>query len=129
MNLNLIRKCVKRTYFINQTLFKSTHNNIEIDSIKFYGCISYLSQNLTSNKHHIKYNNNNNSLIPKKWYSSGNSMEKLPPLMDFPEIMWPSLIKSIRNFILSTFIIKPYFDNEFNLPDFIKGTKQALEVS
>ena len=54
---------------------------------------------------------------------------KLPPLMNFPEIVWPSLIKSIRNFVLATFIIKPYFDRDFNLSDFVAGAKQALEVS
>lgn len=67
----------------------------------------------------------------KRFYSSnsGPPSTKLPPLMNFPEIMWPSLIKSIRNFILSTFIIKPYFDRDFSLPDFVRGSKQALEVA
>ncbi|RZC41529.1 C2orf47 -like protein, mitochondrial [Asbolus verrucosus] len=53
---------------------------------------------------------------------------KLPPLMDFPKITWPSLIKSVRNFILATFIIKPYFDGDFNLSDFVIGSKKAVEV-
>lgn len=48
--------------------------------------------------------------------------------MNFPQIIWPSLIKSIRNFILTTFIIKPYMDREFNLPDFVLGSKKAVEV-
>lgn len=53
----------------------------------------------------------------------------LPQLMEFPEIVWPSIIKSIKNWILITFIIRPYFDREFNLPDFVTGTKHALQVS
>ncbi|KAJ8958648.1 hypothetical protein NQ318_016373 [Aromia moschata] len=54
---------------------------------------------------------------------------KLPQLMpNLPKIVWPSLIKSIRNFILATFIIKPYLDREFNLPDFVAGSKKAVEV-
>lgn len=48
---------------------------------------------------------------------------------DFPKIVWPSFIKSIRNFILATFIIKPYLDKEFTLLDFVKGSKKAVEVS
>ncbi|XP_058816861.1 m-AAA protease-interacting protein 1, mitochondrial [Topomyia yanbarensis] len=52
----------------------------------------------------------------------------LPMLMDFPELIWPSMIKSIKNWIMVQFIIRPYFDREFNLPDFIKGAKQALQV-
>ncbi|KAJ8935399.1 hypothetical protein NQ314_012817 [Rhamnusium bicolor] len=47
---------------------------------------------------------------------------------NFPKVVWPSLIKSFRNFILATFVIKPYFDREFNLPDFIAGSKKAVEV-
>ncbi|CAG9764909.1 unnamed protein product [Ceutorhynchus assimilis] len=53
---------------------------------------------------------------------------KLPPLMEFPIIVWPSLLKSIKNLILTTLIIKPYLDEEFSLPDFIQGSKKAVEV-
>lgn len=49
----------------------------------------------------------------------------LPKLMDFPEITWPSFFKSIRNWILSQFIIVRYFDNEFSLPDFVLGSKKV----
>jgi hypothetical protein len=65
-----------------------------------------------------------------RYFSSdgGPPSNKLPPLMDFPKITWPSLMKSIRNFILATFIIKPYFDRDFNLPDFVAGSKKAVEV-
>lgn len=52
----------------------------------------------------------------------------LPKLMDFPEVTWPSFFKSIRNWILSQFIIMRYFDNEFSLPDFVIGSKKAVEV-
>ncbi|XP_058449854.1 m-AAA protease-interacting protein 1, mitochondrial [Malaya genurostris] len=52
----------------------------------------------------------------------------LPMLMDFPELVWPSMIKSVKNWIMVQFIIRPYFDREFNLPDFIQGAKQALQV-
>lgn len=56
------------------------------------------------------------------------SSKKLPPLMSFPAIVWPSLFKSLKNLILTTFIIKPYFDVEFSLPEFVQASKKAVEV-
>ncbi|XP_055703554.1 m-AAA protease-interacting protein 1, mitochondrial [Phlebotomus papatasi] len=52
----------------------------------------------------------------------------LPPLMDFPELVWPTVFKSMRNWILVNFIIRPYIDKEFNMPDFVFGAKQALQA-
>lgn len=62
-----------------------------------------------------------------RWYSDdrGPPREKLPSLMDFPEIVWPSIIKAFRNWILTNILIKPYFDNDFGLPDFVLGSKQV----
>lgn len=51
--------------------------------------------------------------------------QKLPKLMDFPEVTWPSVFKTIRNWVLANFIIMRYFDNEFNLGDFIIGSKKV----
>ncbi|ENN71524.1 hypothetical protein D910_07281 [Dendroctonus ponderosae] len=53
---------------------------------------------------------------------------KLPPLMDFPNIAWPSVFKSLKNLIFTTLIIKPYMDAEFSLPEFVQGSKKAVEV-
>lgn len=50
-----------------------------------------------------------------------------PKLMDFPEIFWPSIIKSMRNWILTNFIIMRYFDREFNLSDFTTGSKKVIK--
>ncbi|XP_058176836.1 m-AAA protease-interacting protein 1, mitochondrial [Anopheles ziemanni] len=49
-------------------------------------------------------------------------------LMDFPQLVWPSVIKTVRNWIMVHFIIRPYFDREFSLPDFVQGAKQALQI-
>ncbi|KAJ3646438.1 hypothetical protein Zmor_024026 [Zophobas morio] len=74
----------------------------------------------------VKYTSKN--ACRYKSSESGPPSSKLPPLMDFPKITWPSLVKSVKNFILATFIIRPYFDREFNLPDFVIGSKKAVEV-
>lgn len=56
------------------------------------------------------------------------STRSLPPLMDFDEITWPSILKTIKNFIFVHFIIRPYFDRDFTLQDFIDGSKHAMSV-
>lgn len=57
------------------------------------------------------------------------SNRSLPTVMQFPNIIWPSVLKTIKNWIMVNFIIKPYFDREFDMSDFVGGTKHALEVS
>ncbi|XP_014097581.1 m-AAA protease-interacting protein 1, mitochondrial isoform X1 [Bactrocera oleae] len=52
----------------------------------------------------------------------------LPRLMDFPETLWPSTINTLRNWILIQFIIRPYFDREFTIKDFVYGAKHALQI-
>lgn len=52
----------------------------------------------------------------------------LPRLMDFPEIMWPSLLNSVKNWVMVNFIIRPYMDREFNIRDFAVGAKKAMQV-
>jgi len=44
------------------------------------------------------------------------------------EIVWPSVFKTISGFMQSALIIRPYFDNTFNMTDFSQGAKQALLV-
>lgn len=69
--------------------------------------------------------------IAQRRYSTDDNRQssgKLPPLMEFPQIIWPSLLKTMKNWILVNFIIRPYFDREFNMPDFVNGTKHALQV-
>lgn len=49
-------------------------------------------------------------------------------LMDFPEIVWPSVLKSLNNAFISKLIINQYLDNDFNLAEFVRGAKRALQV-
>lgn len=69
------------------------------------------------------HTNHDDSQMPQR---RGRS---LPALMDFPEITWPSVLKTIKNFVFVHLIIRPYFDRDFALQDFIDGSKQALSVS
>lgn len=54
--------------------------------------------------------------------------KKLPQLMEFPPIMWPSFMNFIKNWMFANFIIRPYFDQEFTLNDFIEASKHAVQV-
>uniref|UniRef100_A0A182PCA5 Tim44-like domain-containing protein n=1 Tax=Anopheles epiroticus TaxID=199890 RepID=A0A182PCA5_9DIPT len=78
--------------------------------------------------------NNSHNIVQMRWnstdeqQSSRQRIRKRPMLMDFPHLVWPSVIKTVRNWIMVHFIIRPYFDREFSLPDFIQGAKQALQV-
>ncbi|GAB0087862.1 m-AAA protease-interacting protein 1, mitochondrial [Sergentomyia squamirostris] len=77
----------------------------------------------TGNPHQARFpSKSNNEEEPKS-----PRPRSLPPLMDFPELVWPTVFKSIRNWILVNFIIRPYIDQEFSMPDFVAGAKQALQ--
>lgn len=38
----------------------------------------------------------------------------------------PKIFKSLGNMISAHLIVTPYFDNDFSLPEFVRGAKQAL---
>lgn len=99
---------------------------------------SPIGGNLTSNLQLLPQQYKTNRLLglAVRCYSSTDNEKnenkppsnKLPELMEFPKIVWPSMFKSMRSFFLTTFIIKPYLDSEFNLPDFVEGSQKAVEV-
>uniref|UniRef100_A0A2M3ZJG9 Putative c2orf47 protein mitochondrial n=1 Tax=Anopheles braziliensis TaxID=58242 RepID=A0A2M3ZJG9_9DIPT len=76
----------------------------------------------------------NQNTVQIRWNSTdehqhpARKAKKPLTLMDFPQLVWPSVVKTVRNFIMVHFIIRPYFDRDFHLPDFVIGAKQALQV-
>lgn len=46
--------------------------------------------------------------------------------MKNPTIVWPNVILTIKNWIQTIFIIKPYLDATFNQREFLDGAKQAM---
>lgn len=68
-------------------------------------------------------------IIQQRNYCEDRSeARRLPQLMEFPPIVWPSFIKFIKNWMYANFIIRPYFESEFNLYDFIEASKHAVQV-
>ncbi|XP_046649053.1 m-AAA protease-interacting protein 1, mitochondrial-like [Daphnia pulicaria] len=54
---------------------------------------------------------------------------QLPCLMNnAPHIVWPSIFKGISGMLQIGWIVKPYFDNEFTVDDFLRGAKQAIFI-
>ncbi|XP_008210384.1 uncharacterized protein LOC100116759 [Nasonia vitripennis] len=64
----------------------------------------------------------------RKNHNDAPNEVRLPALTDDAPVIWPSFFRTLSNFIQCNFVIKPYMDNDFNLPDFLDGTKQALSV-
>lgn len=68
-------------------------------------------------------------VIQRRNYSDEKTeVRKLPQLMEFPPVVWPSFVKFIKNWMFANFIIRPYFESEFNLREFIEASKHAVEV-
>lgn len=117
----------------NGLFVRHMYNCLSFESYKVAACCccnfsKVAKDNLTSEKR-LNAGFSPISHVHRRFASSeSNPTNKLPPLMDFPQLVWPSIIKSIRNFILTTFIVKPYLDRDFNFPDFLVGSKKAVEV-
>lgn len=99
---------------------------------RFSTCGCYLSLNnlaLTSKKPVlVSPTKISHNYVRHNSYEHQPPSEKFPTLMDFPKLMYPSFFKTIKNYVTVILIIKPYFDIDFNLDDFIVGSKQAVEV-
>ncbi|XP_030030286.2 m-AAA protease-interacting protein 1, mitochondrial-like [Manduca sexta] len=63
-----------------------------------------------------------------KYSDNPTESRRLPQLMEFPPVVWPSFIKFVKNWMFSNFIIRPYFDQEFSLGEFIEASKHAVQV-
>lgn len=99
-------------------------------------CISFnkTAKNIVESCSILRFGRSISTTIVQKQQSpvqdnSGRKKRSLPALMDFPEIVWPSLLKTLKNYIMVHLIIRPYFDQDFRLQDFIDGSKQAIAVS
>jgi hypothetical protein len=104
-------------HFINDSLqyFPSLKNNLFNKELQ--------SQLLFVGRDHLSF------LSSKRHFSNDRQHEPLPRLMDFPQIAWPSIFKVIKNWILTNFIITPYFDREFIAQDFLNGSKQVCDLA
>lgn len=61
---------------------------------------------------------------PVRWCSSQSDSGF--DLMRNSHIVWPSLVLTIKNWLQTVFIVKPYLDATFSQREFLDGAKQAL---
>ncbi|XP_063698463.1 m-AAA protease-interacting protein 1, mitochondrial [Culicoides brevitarsis] len=64
--------------------------------------------------------------VSRLFSTSARNCQVIPPLMEFDKVLWPSVIQTVKNFFLVNLIIRPYFDNDFDIGEFVEGSKQAL---
>lgn len=110
---------------VHQILQRASHLQLRVPNNRLLTPATQLvaihNQNVVWQRLFSGQTNENDAPAPPK--------RSLPSLMSFPEIIWPSVINTIKNWIYIHFIIMPYFDKEFNMIDFVKGAKQALQVN
>lgn len=118
----MLASCIFRYHNQSRLMLKC----FKCGSGKLLPALSHVTSNFSSFN---KVQNNGKFLLCKRSYSDEKSPSEIPQLMNFPMIIWPSIFKSIRNFILTTFIIRPYMDVDFDIAEFIKGSKRAVQVT
>jgi len=106
-------------------------------SLRTFVNAASLSPALAS-RHNVNMDNlaarKNNNLLAS--YGSGrrgihaeNPKEMiLPSLMNFAPVMWPKITNTIRNWFFTYFVIKPYFDKDFNIQEFSRGAREVTMV-
>jgi len=67
------------------------------------------------------------AFIVQRLFCSKQEPTKLH-IMDFSLLVWPNVIKFMKNWFLSGLIVRPYFDPDFSLYQFVEGSQQAAEV-
>lgn len=125
MNINLIKnlfensrnssKVINRIFNRSKLCSKRllSHSNISIGQHVCY-----------STKQGILYN----ECFKRRYSDQKPPINRLPPLMPFPHLVWPTTFNVFQSFLLTTFLIKPFYDSEFRIADFVKGSRKALEV-
>lgn len=72
------------------------------------------------------------NFLNQKNYSTNSDdderKKKPSTLMDFNPVLKPEVMLTIKNWILTKFIIQPYLDCDFTMKDFTVGSKQALSL-
>lgn len=95
--------------------------------ITSYGSVKLARANASGHHQHFRNYSTSNDENDKESPSS-KKIPRLPELMEAPFLVWPSVLKTIKNWMFINFVIKPHLDKDFVLVDFVQGTKQALDV-
>lgn len=61
--------------------------------------------------------------FPKRHFGDQTKTQPLK-LMHFPQTIWPSLFKTIKNYFFA-FLIRTHYDPAFSLQTFLEGSEQV----
>jgi len=102
-------------------------SHISLSKVSF-GVRNYTTQRLAFQKNAIHSSNRSHFHTSSAVWEKDSHSTPIPQLMNSVDmrIMKPSLFKLFTNHISARLIITPYFDNDFNIPDFKIGAKQAI---
>ena len=101
----------KNSYFLSSSAFPHFSFSIRTCCSSLLNPKSFSTPLLLPSCNNRRYHNDNSDRAPLK-------------LMDFPELIWPSPIKSFRNWWFSK-LIKGYYDNTFTMESFLAGAEQV----
>lgn len=65
------------------------------------------------------------TLINVHRYYCSKNYRPFPEVPDFPPIVWPNLLKSLKALLYSYLIIKPQMDKDFSLREFAKNSRKV----
>lgn len=125
MTCRIISSSLKN-FLVNQSRSASYHQFQNAGSCFF---VTYQSSTASANSARCiqpaQFNRKFHSSCPR--YSDGRQDNEIPPLMaQVKRIIVPNLFKSIGNFFQTILIIKPYFDSDFTLTEFIQVKQLKL---
>jgi len=84
----------------------------------------YICKLLTNNKNSYELFKRSYSKEPDNESDKSLSNER-PVLMRFEPKYWPNFWFQYKNLVITYFVIRPFFDNEFTLKKFMTGAKQV----
>ncbi|XP_050296342.1 m-AAA protease-interacting protein 1, mitochondrial [Anthonomus grandis grandis] len=130
MNINLLKNLLQNSKKCSKIVRKAlfSDNLSAANLVRWTGTIPSSQRRIFRNQILPGFTASRRLFSDENKENQVSSHTKLPPLMDVPVRPWPSILKSFKNFFVTALIIKPYFDPEFNLSDFVQGSKRAVQV-
>lgn len=133
-NLNTSVCCYSLNQHRVKEFCKQTKPNLSVQSVNSVPFLQTTTSDIKlirhysseNNPHERHDNNDNDRENEERRYRRHDRV--LPPFSNEPIIEFPSFTKSLKNFLCLFFILKCYLDREFSWSEFVKGSKQALQV-
>jgi hypothetical protein len=117
--------------YLIKNLFNLSHNSYKcIKNMNKINTKLLLNKNIENNKHLIIkcLSTNEKKSEEKNEQKLRTDLFDLPFLMNLRPKVVPNIFYTINNFFIVNFYLTPFVDKEFNLKNFLKGSKQVLNL-